>query len=383
MRTVTVLVPDAEDPLALRAIRSLGRVPGVRTHLLTVDRYASARFSRFCHRWHPAKYPITHPGRRGEILALLEKQQIDVVLPVTVQGIALVANHSADFAARVALPPLPDVVSLRTANDKTVLPSFARQHGVPVPPFLVFPDDLAESDAVSRLTFPVLVKPPSMAGGKGIQAFATATALIDYLHQRAGAASAQRLLLQTYLPGEDLGLNVLCRDGRILAYTIQQNPICAAVPFGPAAGIRFVHDPRALEIGQKLLSALRYSGLANIDLRRCASTGEIYVLEMNPRLWGTSMGSTLAGVNFPYLACLVALGRPLPPMDYRHITFADKSATLQQALRFLRGLPLLPGFRFRHTSTHLALLDPLPMLVDNVKQLWKTRVPNLWKRGTR
>ena len=379
MRALTVLIPDADDPLALRAIRSLGQVPGVKTHLLTADPHLSARFSRFCKGWHLAKHPTTHPARGGEMLALLEKHPVDVVLPVTVEGAALVNANRAAFAARVALPPLPAAGCLRIANDKTLLSCFARQHDVPVPPFVVFPDDLAESDALARLDFPVLVKPPCGAGGRGIESFADAPALAEYLRQLQPAQPGQRLLLQSYVPGEDMGLNVLCLDGRILAYTIQENPLVSSPPFGPAAGIHLVHDAQALEVGRRLVSCLGYSGMANIDLRRCASTGQIYVLEVNPRCWGTLMGSTLAGVNFPYLACLAALGRPLPSVDYRHITYAEKGAALQQISRFLKGLPVLPGFRFRNTALRLALSDPLPMLVDNVKQFWKTRVQKLWR----
>lgn len=383
MRALTVLIPDAEDPLALRAVRSLGRVPGIKTHLLAAERYASARFSRFCHRWHFAQYPMSHPQRCAETLALLAKQPVDVVLPVSVQGTRMVVEHSTAFAACAHLPPLPGPQCLGIADDKVRLSCFARQHAVPVPPFLVFPDDLAESDAVQRLAFPVLAKHPSMAGGKGIALFADAASLTGYLNGRATTAANGRLLLQSYVAGDDFGLNVLCRDGRILAHTIQHNPIRAGAPFGPAAGICFVDDPQVLEVGQTLVAALGYSGLANIDLRRCASSGELYVLEMNPRLWATSMGSTFAGVNFPYLACLAAMGRPLPKVDYRHITYADKAATFEMAKRYLHGDAVLPGFRFRHTAPHLALLDPLPMLVDNVKQLWKTRVLKLWKRSER
>lgn len=381
MRAITVLIPDAEDPLALRAVRSLGRAPGIRTHLLTADRHASARYSRFCARWQLAGHPLTHPGRLGEVMALLGEGSVDVLLPVTVAGIELVSVNRDALAARVALPPLPDAVGLGIVNDKTRLACFARQQGVAVPPFLVFPDDVAETDRLQPMTFPVLAKPPSQAGGKGIRSFADAAALSEYLKRYRQAAPGERLLLQTYVPGEDLGLNVLCCDGEILAHTIQENPITAPVAFGPAAGIRFVNDGQVLELGGKLLAALKFSGLANIDLRRCARTGKIYVLDFNPRLWGTSMGSTLAGVNFPYLACRAALGLALPAANYRHITYADKSASLEHVRCLLRGRTLLPGLRFRHTSVRVALGDPLPMLVDNVKQAWRTRRQRLGRRA--
>jgi hypothetical protein len=100
---------------------------------------------------------------------------------------------------------------------------------------------------------------------------------------------------------------------------------------------------------------------------------------MNPRYWGTLMGSVHAGVNFPYLACLAALGRPFPQTDYQPITYADKSVALKQALQMVVGRSLLAGFRFRNTALSVALKDPLPALAH----YWKTIVDSTVARAAR
>ena len=357
---ISVLIPDGEDPLALEVVRSLGRAPRVRVDLLSADRRPTARFSRFCRRCHPATCSLTEPERLQAVLARLERSRYDVLLPVSVAGCRLVSRANHLLAPHVALPPLACPETLDTANDKTALARLAARYEVPVPASLVFPDQRSDNGALSRLTFPVLFKPPSLEGGRGIRRFEDRDTLARFLETHPSAQNGRRYLVQSYIEGSDLGLNVLCREGEILAWTVQRAVHEAARPFGVAQGVSFYRDDRVLELGRRLLSAMGWTGVANLDFRRCGATGEINLLEMNPRFWGTLMGSVHAGVNFPYLACLAALGRPAPPLDYRPTVYADTKITLQHFLGAIAGSPRIPGLRLPHTRLWAAATDPLP-----------------------
>lgn len=366
MKTISILIPDGEYPLALRVMRSLGLTHQVTVDLLTSDHRSAYGLSRFCRRCHFTASRTYGEERRDAILRTIETARIDVLLPVSVAGIRLVSAERQTFAARVALPPMPDTATLDIANDKAALYHFAQRHGVMMPPSLVFPDDVTDHAAIARLPYPVLLKPPSLAGGQGIRLFHDPQTLACFLESHGA-----RYLLQSYLPGSDFGLNVLCLDGEIVVSTTQRNAIIAPPPFGPAAGIHFLQDSGVLETGRRLLSALRWNGVANLDMLRCAATGETMVLEVNPRYWGTLLGSVRAGVNFPYLACLAALGRPLPPTECQPISYAEKSVALRQTLHKAAGRPHLPGLRFTNTALWSSLTDPLPAAAHFAKTLVK------------
>ena len=374
MKAISVLIPDGEDHMALGVMRSLGLTHRVMVDLMTSHRSPPSGFSRFCRRCHFTASGITDKDRCDAILKTIATAPVDVLLPVSVAGIHLVAAERQAFARQVALPPLPDSFTLDTANDKTALCRFAQRNGVPVPPSLVFPDDVSEYQALLRLEYPVLLKPPSLGGGQGFQLFHEPQTLAKFLETNpALRRTSTRHLLQSYLPGIDIGLNVLCRNGEILASTVQENQLRASLPFGPPAGIHFVKDVQTLETGSKLLSALRWNGVANLDMVRCAASGETMLLEMNPRYWRTLMGSVYAGVNFPYLSCLSALDQPFPETDYRLITYAEKSVALKQARCLIAGHSFLPGFRFKNTTLRAALTDPLPTLAGYWKRMLHKR----------
>ena len=302
MKAISVLIPDGDDLMAIEVIRSLGLTHHVTVDIMTSHRWPSSRLSRFCRRCHFTTSDITDKDRCDAILKTIATVPVDVLLPVSVAGIRLIVGERQAFARHVALPPLPDSAMLDIANDKTALCRFAKRHGVPVPPFLVFPDEVPEHHALLRLAYPVLLEPPSLSGGRGFRLFHEPQTLAKFLEMNT-IPTDTRYLLQSYLPGTDLGLNALCRNGEILAFAVQENIVSASPPFGPATGIQFVQDAHVLEAGRKLLSHLRWNGVANLDMLRCATTGETVLLEMNPRYWATLMGSVYAGVNFPHLSC--------------------------------------------------------------------------------
>jgi len=114
-----------------------------------------------------------------------------------------------------------------------------------------------------------------------------------------------------------------------------------------------------------LMAALRWSGVAHVDLREHAATGRIDVIEVNPRFWGSLLGSLHAGVNFPQLTALSALGVPLPAVDYRHCRYASGTFALKAWLRAaVTGRASDVGFR--ETPLVHAIADPGPHIVEMI-----------------
>ena len=70
---------------------------------------------------------------------------------------------------------------------------------------------------------------------------------------RSYPAAAHRLWLQmeamtheSYVRGEDVDCSVLCKDGKILAHTIQTSLLPRRHPFGIDDGLDFIRDPQTL-----------------------------------------------------------------------------------------------------------------------------------------
>jgi predicted ATP-grasp superfamily ATP-dependent carboligase len=209
-----------------------------------------------------------------------------------------------------------------------------------------------------EVAYPLLLKPRRGGNGVGIVRCHHAAEVTAYLDARPHLWN--QVVIQTEVAGWDIDCSVLCANGKIVAHTIQRPLVRSSSDFKPAPAVEFIEDEGALSVVGRLMAALGWTGVAHVDMRYDVR-GNITILEVNPRFWGSLPGSVQAGVNFPYLAVLLALGRPLPPvrsMPCRYIAGGAAFRALFQGRR--------PTFRISQTPWLDMVRDPGPTL----QELW-------------
>ncbi len=370
-RTLSVLLVEGHtDPIPLAVARCLADVPGVTVHTLAADASSHLRHSRRRASFHTQQVGLDDPQALEQLRQVVRETRADVVMPVMEPAVAFIAANRAAVGAMAALAPTPDLASFQTVSNKWQLARFLEEHGLPGPPTVRYTPDAAFYERLSGLRFPVLLKPASARGGRDIRRFDTLDALRAFCE--AAGPFVEPFIVQSFIRGYDIDCSVLCQDGRVLAYTQQKGLIEPKVPYAPAQGIAIVHDPRLLEVMERVVAALGWSGVAHVDLRYSADDDEIKLIEINPRYWNTMIGSQIAGVNFPHLAVRAALGEPFERPAYADGRYVPLGVALAQALRGLRGkehLSFSPG----ETNARYLISDPMPSLMRGLGRLARGR----------
>jgi D-alanine-D-alanine ligase len=211
------------------------------------------------------------------------------------------------------------------ASDKVLAKHAMLDAGIPTPDFFAFSEtafrELGAAQALpaieERLQFPIVVKPASQGSALGIKFARSAadvpTALV------AAFSYDRKVLLERYVEGRELAVSILEDNGTALVL-----PIVEAVPeqedfydfearyeigrtrFVCPAEIEDTVAARAGEIALETYGLLGCAGFARVDLMLEASTGELYVLELNPipGLTETSLlplAAEAAGISFDEL----------------------------------------------------------------------------------
>ena len=368
-----VLIPDGENEHVLWTARSLAYSKRVELYILSSKRWAPVRFSRHCRMYKYRSMGEGHKGRLDVLADMVRRVQVDVILPVSEEGVLFAAVERETLSQMAALPPISDLETLKTGRDKWLLNQFACQHDLPAPQSALVTFDTTFDRQLSTMEYPVLLKPTTGTDGQGIRRFDTQSDLQAFLKRQDEALFKGKYLVQSFIPGSDLGLSVLCQDGMILAFTIQRGIISAAHRFGPLMAMEFIRQREVLEIGQKLISALCWSGVAHIDFRHDIRDGQPKIIEMNARYWGSLLGSLVAGVNFPYLACLAAKGVSFPVPEYQLSKYAYTTIAIKEGLLGFLGEGSLRGFSFRETGLRFFLPDPLPEVVKRFQEFTHAR----------
>lgn len=371
MNRVTVLIPDGENEHALWVARSLAHSKRVKLYIMSNKVWTPVRFSRHrqSYRYRPTNG--SHESIMANLTEFTNRTQVDILLPVSEEGTLFAAVEREALSNLADLPPLPQPDTLRVARNKWLLNQLARQQELPVPDALLVTFDSCFDQEISRLEYPVLLKPTNLNDGQGIRSFYQADELRKFLQAQIEADLKEKYLVQSWIPGSDLGMSVLCQDGELLAYTIQRGIISASHRFGPLMAMEFIEDDEILEIGRRLLAKLNWSGVAHLDFRRDRRDGQAKILEINARYWGSLLGSLIAGVNFPYLACLAAQRIPFPVPKFRCSKFVHTTTAIKQGLLSVVRKNSLKNITYRETGVSFFLADPIPEIV---KQFEKRRI---------
>jgi len=314
-KQLSILIIDAEITLSLSVMRCLASVPQIKTHILSNDRWAVARFSRHCASFH--YYTPTHDDDLflDEIGKVARYIDADIILPVFQDATKFSTKHTRTLEkfAKIVSIPKPEIFNI--AVDKWLLADFMRKYGISTPTTVPITKSLDFKENLAALTYPVLAKPRHGSAGSGIREIKDYTELERFIEMKNDDASSY--IIQNRIRGYDIDCSVLCREGEILAYTIQKGIIPNPIQFRPPLAIEFLHHDEVLMTMSKLVAELNWNGVAHVDMMLDADDQCIKVIDFNARYWESLLGSLAVGVNFPYLACLDTLNRSLPPSGYQ------------------------------------------------------------------
>lgn len=311
-----VLITDGERRQSIVAVRNLGR-NGVDVTVGSAEPVCPAGLSKYASR--RFRYPSPREDEDAFIETLereLRTCAYDAIIPITSPTVEYVVRHRErlDEFARVPYPPLE---TLRDGLDKNRTLEAARTADVPVPRTLA-PERLDLDEVESTLGYPVVVKPRRASGREGLTVCDTpdevAAAFRSAREQFGGT------LIQEFVPnGGEFGVYTLYDQSTDLVGLTVQRRIRTNPPDGGPSTLReTVEKPELVSLADDLLSELGWCGVAMVEFRVDARTGEPKVLEINPRFWGSLALSVQAGVSFPYLLYRLGTdGSCEPALDYR------------------------------------------------------------------
>jgi predicted ATP-grasp superfamily ATP-dependent carboligase len=320
---MNVLITDGSQRAALAMTRSLGR-RGARVWIGEEHEGSLASASRYCARQIVYPSPYRDPAAFERfLLRFVEREPVDVVLPasdVTTHVVARNADALDPFAA-TAVPPF---ASFEVVTDKWCLLKRAVEQNIPIPETRLVEGRGRLGEHLGRIEFPVVVKPTRsrMRNDNGwtsgiAQYAADETELLRLYRETPYLASAPSLI-QERIVGPGLGVFVLCNRGRVVA-TFAHTRLREMPPTGGVSVLceSAAYDAELQDQAIRLLEPLGWHGVAMLEYKQDRHRRLPVLMEVNGRFWGSLQLAIDAGVDFPYLACRLALGQPLDlPVPY-------------------------------------------------------------------
>jgi predicted ATP-grasp superfamily ATP-dependent carboligase len=282
------------------ALRSLNRLR-LRIAVADENRVGMSQGSRFSAYKGRYPSPYLYPEKFIEaIVRILEDTGALFLLPGHEEGEVL-ARYRQLLPERVILP-LAGYEKITLSNDKRRTVEFATQLNLPVPRYVVWKSEEELDRGMNMLEGPVVIKLHRSNSAKGVffaEGKGQIKALCKYLIQKYDLIPERYPLLQEKIQGEGWGVSCLYWEGECLA-TFTHQRLREKTSTGGTSTLRVSKRNAVLEeITRNLLDGLEWHGLAMVEFKFDPKTNQGWLIEINPRLWGSIHLAVASGVDFP------------------------------------------------------------------------------------
>jgi carbamoyl-phosphate synthase large subunit len=242
---------------------------------------------------------IGDPGYVPALEDLCAQHGVGAVLPLTDLDIEVLAHAHAD-GRLPALVPAPEIA--RATYDKYETHLLLERLGLPSPPTVLPEEDL------TALHYPVMVKPRRGSGARSIHLAhdpAQARFFVDYVPELT--------MIQRAMGGPECSIDCLGDlDGRCLN-AIPRTMLESRG--GESIKGAVIHDGELIELGRRVMEALRVRGPATIQVFRDPELG-LGITDVNTRFGGAfpaPVYAALPGRTYPELIVRLAAGEAVAP----------------------------------------------------------------------
>lgn len=270
------------------------------------------------------------------IVARAERMPLDAVIPVDDRGVEVAARA----AARLGLPHNPIEAVVATRN-KGALRAALTRAGMPQPAWRLVPHGCDVGEGAHAVGWPCVLKPLSLSGSRGvIRADSLASARRAAERVRAVIAEGCRnpqeeLLVESYVPGTEVALEGLLRDGKLEVLALFDKPDPLEGPFfeetiyvTPARIPNRNADAIAARVGEACRALGLSDGPVHAEVRW--HQGDAWVLEVAARSIG---GLCARSLRF-------GLGTSLEELLLRHAVGASLRGLKRE--RAASGVMMIP-----------------------------------------
>jgi predicted ATP-grasp superfamily ATP-dependent carboligase len=375
---MSVIVTNAKNRIAYAIVKSLGE-KGVEVY--TAD-FVPLSMS-FASRFSKGHFLYPSPFREQEafiesIIKNIGRLGADVLIPVFEETFLL--SKYKETVSRHVRMAIPDYEQTLVAHNKDRWLPIAQRLNIPVPR-TVSAVEMRNGNPCT-LCFPVLVKPNQGGGAWGIVQADSPKELEGILGQDTHVNRPwERFFVQEKIAGSVYCVAMVMNHGELKGHVVYRQ--LRDYPFsGGQATLRVsVDHHEAVAHFERLLRELRWHGVCQADFLVDEKTGIPYLIDINPRFWGSLIQGVASGVDFPYLLSRIARDgdvEPVPGFKTGVMTrwiWGDLK-TLPQALRqgnnrlgFLKEY--LQLFSRPMIYDDFCLKDPLPFFTFGLDFLGK------------
>jgi carbamoyl-phosphate synthase large subunit len=277
----TILIPGAAAPAGINAIKSL-KMGGFRGKIVATDSsYLSPGF--FMCDVNEVIPEAENHFFIDRLIDIVSKHHVNMLLPTSGFDIYPYSEFREQLMKSGAYPVVSDKYSLVTCRDKMLtFERLSRKFDLP----------FTTTDPSEINSFPIVAKPRYGKGSRDIMI------LNDSDDLRYVTSKMMDLIFQEYLPGTEYTIDVLSNLEKKALLAVPR--IRIQTKAGISTKGRIIRNKKLESDSKQIADFIGIRGPCCIQMKEDAN-GTMKLVEINPRMGGGTIFTTLAGANFPIM----------------------------------------------------------------------------------
>jgi predicted ATP-grasp superfamily ATP-dependent carboligase len=247
---------------------------------ISIYSYDIKKFSKYFITRHSDKHFVINSANFEEDLKkIINNNKVDYFFPVINNSLYKLWLRKNEFSN--TLDYLGDLETYNILNDKISLHQLAEHLGLMVP---------KRYDSIVKAKTPYVVKPTNLSSAKGV----------IYVKSKKDIPTDikyDNIIIQQYVQGVGVGFSFYSNNGVIKRGYGHKRIAEYPVSGGSSTYRESYSNDKMLYIASKIVSHLNYTGFAMFEYK-LTSANEIYLIEVNPRIWGSVNQGLANGANF-------------------------------------------------------------------------------------
>jgi predicted ATP-grasp superfamily ATP-dependent carboligase len=372
-----VLVTQGWGRIAYNIVRSLGK-KGLSVALGTDEFLGMGVFSRFTSKTfrHPCFVTQTQ-SFVSDVKESLLRYSPKVYIPSD-QEVLAIAKCRDQFDDVNTEIPISSFETLKQLHKKDELSRLAATVGIPIPETIVPTNHQQIIDFAEEYGDPIVIKRLSSSGARGVF-YVNRAELSEDPECPTQNIRFGEYLVQRYVKGVGYGVSMLFNKGKLRAKFTHKRLREKSHTGGISTLRMSVANPRLEDYAESILRHVRFHGVAMVEFKYDEDRNQAWLIEINPRFWGSLALAIQSGVDFPYLLYRQATeGDIAPVLDYRkNVTvrwlMGDTAARIRELVRRGRLSALAGSLLKADGYDDFYWDDPLPFVGEVLLSALKYR----------
>lgn len=375
-----VLILNGESRNGLAIIRSLGRngyLCDIVTYTNAINQKLPFLFkSKYVRKVHCLARLNDEDKFLHEFINLLKFHKYDFIIPAGTEYSNFLSKYKNDIAI-FSQPLIENYEKIWHVHNKINCMLWAESIGVPVPKTFVIKNLNDLIAAANQINFPVVIKNPDSFASEGLWTCSDgAEKLLEEYKRRipqiVTGVEREFPIIQKKITGQLFDSTSFVIKGQTVGMLTQERILTAWLDGGGGL-VNITNDiPEIKEYTQKIIKELKWTGPIEMDWIKDSDSGRYYLIEINPKFWGTTQLTISSGLDYPDFLMRFATNKPIKKISeykiglmYRWIMdelFAILTMSQNRQRLFAEIKGFIERFNYRPVETDVWISDIKPSL---------------------